>query len=369
VVYTPNIVFVRAIHKTSAGSKIPCDKYPLELIRCCCVVAMLLIASNIDSKNPLLPRMQQRCLWNLGEGRHNLFLCLMVLVSTIITSKLLLQGETNEAVARAGSVATEYATTADIKTIALLGERNSGTTWMLKELRRCYGQKIVVLNRLTRHKHYFQLDDGKKHNQTLVIAEFRDPYQYILAMVDKPRRTTDHRQMDWKTFVETPWTTERAASDLKYANSTGRVCQEKFTYNEVIPCERNPEENEYLTQKRAGKELVQSIPIYELKRDGSGEPYDSIVDLRADKIRNHVLEVKEFPFVNDVVVVRYEDLLKFGTGPLHKEIFASAGIEPHCDPTPPQPNRAPRPVGDDFKQWMDEHVDWEAEALIGYEPY
>ena len=41
-----------------------------------------------------------------------------------------------------------------IQTVALIGERNSGTTWMLKELRRCYQQKFTVLNHLTRHRHY-----------------------------------------------------------------------------------------------------------------------------------------------------------------------------------------------------------------------
>lgn len=358
---------------------------------------MVRLSNNINTKDPLPERMK-RCWLNLGDRRRSLLLCLVLLISAIIMRKsyeaaaeerVLGGGPVAATVTDASTVKTMYkgvassnsvspsdpgvstgtSTNTDIKTIALLGERNSGTTWMLKELRRCYSQNFVVLNHLIRHKHYFQFDDGKKHNQTLVVAEFRHPYQYILAMVEKPRRTTDHRQMDWKSFVETPWTTERAASDLKYENSTGRVCQEKFKYNEVIPCERYPEENEYLTQKQNGKGLVQSIPIYELKRDGSGEPFDSIVDLRADKIRNHVLEVKAFPFVEDVVVVRYEDLLGFGTEPLHREILKSAGIKPHCDPTPPQPNRPQRPVSDDFKRWMDEHVDWEAEALIGYEPY
>ena len=257
----------------------------------------------------------------------------------------------------------------EIKTIALIGERNSGTTWMLRELRRCYNQSFTVLNHLTRHKHYFQYDDGGlrvNHNRTLVVAEFRDPYQWLLAMVEKPRRTTSHRRMDWHDFVTTPWTTPRAPTDQKYANMTGPVCQEHFEYHEVVSCEKYPNPDEYMVYKTSRKR-EQTFPIYEMKRDGSGLPYDSVVDMRADKIRNHVLEVKGFTsFVEDVVVVRYEDLLAQGTGPFLNQVSTITGVEPHCQATPPQPKRPGRPMPEGFKEWMDKHVDWEAEALIGY---
>lgn len=267
-----------------------------------------------------------------------------------------------------------------INTIALVGERNSGTTWMLKELQRCYQNNFTVLNHLTRHKHAFQKDNVKLHNKnrTLVVAEFRNPYQYVLAMMDKPRKAIAHRQMkDWYTFVTTPWTTQRAASDEKYANRPDEpLCQQQYSYKEVVPCERNPAPNEYLTDKplrrsiresrRHRKGMVQDVPIYELKRDGSGEPYASIVDLRADKIRNHVLEVRDFAFVEDVVVVRYEDLLQQGTASLLQSITDITGTPPHCDATPPQPDRPQRPIDPEFKKWMNEHVDWEAEAIVGY---
>lgn len=254
-----------------------------------------------------------------------------------------------------------------IDTIALIGERNSGTTWMLRELRKCYGDSFRVLNHMTRHKHYFQYNYEKyPYNNTLVVAEFRNPYQWLLAMIEKPRRCTAHRNMDWKTFVTTPWTTARAPSDMKHANSTEPVCQERFRYHEVVSCERYPAPHEYLVFKDKNRPKNQSIPIYELRRDGSGQPYSHVMEMRADKIRNHVLEVREFPFVKGLVIVRYEDLLSHGTADLHSKVFEATGIRPHCAVTPPQPDRPQREMPDGFKAWVDEHVDWDAEALIGY---
>jgi len=331
---------------------------------------------------------------SLDDRRHKLFFSLLIFFCfTVILWKLTLMGRGIKEGSIAGATAATASatvavkhddsapsinTTVTINTIALIGERNSGTTWMFEELQRCYENSFTVLNHLTRHKHWFQYDDEKQHNRTLVVAEFRSPYQYVLAMIDKPRRALAHRQMDWYTFVTTPWTTERAASDLQYANSTGRVCRAGFTYDEVVACEKNPAPDEYLTHKplraqknntQLHKQSIQDIPVYELRRDGSGLPYSSIVDMRADKIRNHVLEVRDFPFVEDVVVVRYEDLLQQGTASLLDKITELTGARPHCKAVPPQPDRPQRPVTADFKKWMDEHVDWEAEALIGYNKY
>jgi len=219
------------------------------------------------------------------------------------TSKVVLGSTTSNKVVLGSTTSNgtedtaKHSNSETINTIALLGERNSGTTWMLKELQRCYEEKFSILNHLTRHKHDFQYDDGKQHNRTLVVAEFRDPYQYVLAMKEKPRRALAHRQMDWYTFVTTPWTTERTPSDMKYANSKGCVGRANFKFNEIVPCEKFPSSDEYLTEKplrfqedrqQRRKPIIQDIPVYELRRDGSGLPYRSIVDMRTDKIRNHV---------------------------------------------------------------------------------
>lgn len=85
--------------------------------------------------------------------------------------------------------------------------------------------------------------------------------------------------------------------------------------------------------------------------------------MRADKIRNHVIEVRNFPFVEDVVIFRYEDLLSDGTASLLSTITEITGTKPHCRASPPQPGRPQREVPEDFMKWMDKRVDWEEEAF------
>lgn len=107
-----------------------------------------------------------------------------------------------------------------IKAVSILGERNSGTTWMyewvmngkcidysffivllkfvlhwsiwhrlFRHLNECFNHTIPVKRRLTRYKHWFQdegvgepIDDG-----TLVLAIFRNPFEWVEAMRKKVR--------------------------------------------------------------------------------------------------------------------------------------------------------------------------------------
>lgn len=247
-----------------------------------------------------------------------------------------------------------------IKTISLIGEHNSGTTWTFKVLQQCFGELFTIKNRLTRHKHWFQFDDNKKHNQTLVVAQFRDPYQWVLASMEKPRRSPAHSNMDWKTFLTTKWTTEREKSDEKFANETGKVCKERFKYHEIVSCAPEPYPGEYFSKKGSNRS-----PWYEMRNDGSGMPYDSILDLRRDKIVNHIQTVANFPFVSAVIGVRYEELVRKGTSELIREIESKTGEKAHCEATPGQ-IRPQRVVPDEMAKWMNERVDWSTEALIGY---
>jgi hypothetical protein len=42
------------------------------------------------------------------------------------------------------------------------------------------------------------------------------------------------------------------------------------------------------------------------------------------------------------------------------------GAKAHCSPMDPQ-TLSPRPLSPEYVEWMKEHVDWETEALIGYD--
>eukprot|EP00586_Coscinodiscus_wailesii_P014063 CAMPEP_0172505320 /NCGR_PEP_ID=MMETSP1066-20121228/185476_1 /TAXON_ID=671091 /ORGANISM="Coscinodiscus wailesii, Strain CCMP2513" /LENGTH=208 /DNA_ID=CAMNT_0013281885 /DNA_START=65 /DNA_END=687 /DNA_ORIENTATION=- len=170
-----------------------------------------------------------------------------------------------------------------IRVISLLGERSSGTKWMFEELKKCFGGSLRVKRGLTRDKHWFQFDDGRERNKTMVIAMFRNPFDWTSAMIAKPHHAPNHFHLDWKKFVNKPWTMPRVGSDLNIPKTEGLICQEKFRYNEVVSCIKHPLPDEHYTWNTTYSERY---PLYELKNDGSGQPYESIVDLRRDKILN-----------------------------------------------------------------------------------
>lgn len=246
--------------------------------------------------------------------------------------------------------------------IRLLGERNSGTNWITAVLEQCF-PTIKTSCRLTRWKHWFQDDgvDGKVHNRTLVVAQFRDPYDWSAAMRKQPHHSPSHLRKHWKDFMTKTWTTTRPASDRKYVNESGHVCQEHFKLRDIISCEAKP--------KDVGEDKGYSShqPIYEMRHDGSGEPYNNILELRAAKIYNH-LSVKEWPWVADVIILQYERLLAEGTGFFLKQIEDITGVKPSCEPTEPQPKRKRRQMELEWVQHISDNADWEAEELIGYHP-
>lgn len=136
------------------------------------------------------------------------------------------------------------------------------------------------------------------------------------------------------------------------------VCQYEFRPYEAIPCVENS------TVFVPGFRKVHSL--YELRNDASGLPYQSILQLRADKIRNF-LSVANFVGVRHLEVVRYEDMAANGTASLIRKLERILGVPATCQPTDPQvvPN-PPLPPG--YEAYMRDHVDWDTEALLGYTP-
>lgn len=253
----------------------------------------------------------------------------------------------------------------EIKMISLLGERNSGTRWTSSHLEECFSHAIEVRTKLTRYKHWFQYPAPYRYpHETLVIAQFRNPYDWLKAMQHVPHHAPDHLQYRpddrWMEFLTSTWTMERIGSDK--INNTRR-CQEHFEYKDIISCEVEP------LPRSAYKKLDYSRhqPFYEMRNDGSGKPYDNIMELRTDKIRNF-LSMKEYDGIADVWAVQYEYFLTKGTQELLDEITRWTGIQPNCTARPPQQRRN-RPVEREMADFIRGHLNWTVEAWIGYGPH
>jgi len=253
-----------------------------------------------------------------------------------------------------------------ITQISLIGERNSGTSWIISHLRECFTESsgVRAIPKLVRFKHWFQedlppTDEEGERNNTVVIALFRDPYQWVKAMNKKAHHAPRHANLHWKEFVTRPWTMKRLDTDLHWLKGNQSLgvgptqieCQDRFTFNQINTCVHHYIEGSNKTIR------------YELQNDGS--PYDSVLDLRRDKILNH-LSVSEWEWVKAFQTVRYEDLLANGTSFLLRYLERVTGVNATCTPFPAQPERPGYPTSRGYIKWMNEHVDWDVEGLIGY---
>ena len=86
--------------------------------------------------------------------------------------------------------------------------------------------------------------------------------------------------------------------------------------------------------------------------------------MRRDKIYNF-LSIRNFTGVDAVFLVHYEQQVKKGTGPLLAKIERALGVNATCRPAEPHSLTA-RPLPYKYVNWMQAHVDWEAESRIGY---
>lgn len=264
-----------------------------------------------------------------------------------------------------------------IRQISILGERNSGTRWTYDHISECFNHSLAVENRLTRHKHWFQYNNPSKYlHDTLVLAQFRNPYEWLKAMEHVPHHSPAHLRTasnatlnaknaanDWKIFLTKPWTTKRVGKDLEMKGD--EICQDDFRYKDVVSCAVEPLP---LSHYRHTIRYSEHQPFYEMRNDGSGKPYNNILELRSDKIRNF-LSVANYPGVADVWVIQYEYLLAKGTAKLLQRIKEWTGVEPRCRTKPPQYRkpRKSRRIPAEFANHVREHLNWTTEAFIGYE--
>ena len=230
---------------------------------------------------------------------------------------------------------------------------------------------------LTRYKHWFQYDNPSKYkHDTLVLAQFRNPYDWFKAMERVPHHSPAHLRTkknatqdsndsanDWKVFLTKPWTTKRVGADLKLKGD--EMCQEDFHYRDIVSCVMEPlPASAYKFKPRYSEHQ----PFYEMRNDGSGLPYNNILELRTDKIRNF-LSTAKYDGVADVWVLQYEYLVNRGTQRLLERLAEWTGVEPQCEYKPPQnrKQKKTRRITKEFAQHIRLNLNWTVEKWIGYD--
>jgi len=178
-------------------------------------------------------------------------------------------------------------------------------------------------------------------------------------MWSHPHHSPNHMNMHWSEFLTKPWTMDRIGLDLN--TSKNAHCQQDFHFNEIVSCIREP----LPLVAYENCKYSEHQPFYELKQDGSGKPFANVMELRAAKIQNF-LGTKDYANVVDVWPVQYEYLLAEGTKNILDEIYKETGVPYTCDPFPPQV-RQQRKLSEKFMKYIDEHLDWTTEAMIGYD--
>jgi hypothetical protein len=268
-----------------------------------------------------------------------------------------------------------------------------------------------VRDEYTRCKHWFQEDELKNGNSAVVVSMFRDPMDWVEAMRSEPHHAHDHlhfrnntrvelvRQdpteddkwwweladiMPWEEFVTKPWVGRRGPKDAKLARTKAGIesaaCMNRYRFVDATPC--SPEDSS--TLKGLGEYK------YEYMNDGSGRGFNSIIDLRRDKVMNH-LSVAGFGHTRAFLPYRFEDFKANGTAALLRDVEEATGLKAKCNAVYGKERDAEgrviqspmatthrrlaekeiskkRELSAEYIEYMNRFVDWEVERLIGYYP-
>eukprot|EP00804_Cyclotella_cryptica_P004496 CCRYP_017629-RA/>CCRYP_017629-RA protein AED:0.04 eAED:0.04 QI:1284/1/1/1/1/1/3/156/1395 len=270
-----------------------------------------------------------------------------------------------------------------VSRIVVLGERHSRAEWLVGRLSRCFPD-IEVTYGFSRPGKFFQSPTANAPN-TLVIATFINPYDWVEQMRQNPINAPAHVNMQWADFVTSPWERTRSHLDSIVLDTAVEKCSFGFSYHEIIPChtQRDPNSADF--------------PLYELRHPPAGGfdamidiAYSNLLDLRADKIQNF-LSTAHYPGVVHLIKVRYEDLVwdsasytddaSYLTLPFPGIAGLLESIRGHTTLTPDisagwildengffkaEPLSVGMDLDADYIKWMEMHVNWSVEALVGY---
>ncbi|KAH9257801.1 hypothetical protein BASA81_003819 [Batrachochytrium salamandrivorans] len=192
-----------------------------------------------------------------------------------------------------------------IRHIRIIGERNSGTTLLRRDLQKML-RNTSVESGVTRQGYWFQ-DSGfdvPNRDEILVIHVVLEPYEWFARMQANPIHAPFHRKnppaefvsepaTNWSStsFFKLPWTFPRPGWD-NAAPENGH-CQHKYPLASVIPC----------SSPKAAK-ANKMYPVYEM-HPNRHIPFPTIVHLRTAKTFNFLNVSSWMPHV---VHVRSRDI-------------------------------------------------------------
>jgi len=252
----------------------------------------------------------------------------------------------------------KYQKKPEVKHLVILAERNSGLSWLYQKISDCYPQ-LKVSTSLVRPGFLFQTPKQALNAPTVILSLFVHPYTWVELMRKNPIYAPHHKDLPWQDFVAEPW--NYLAMEVQEDLPIDATCQYDFKKNYIVPC-----------KPKFTKE--QDKPVYELELNGSGHAYSSIIDLRADKILNHI-QTGTWENVTSHLTINYETLMRPGEfdkllANIDKE---TGGTLNHCDTSLLSDYIAPSLTNNDgydadyeYVKWMDDNLDWTVENMIGY---
>ena len=227
-------------------------------------------------------------------------------------------------------------------------------------------------------------------NSAVVVAMFRNPYDWVEAMRTEPLHAHDHlrwyqpgvngnkdidvgtndagewnaRPLEWKDFATKPWIGRRGKKDRVISRTIRGMnsvkCMDSYSFYDAVPCSLEDSS----TVDGLG------LYMYEYKRDRSERGFSSIIDLRREKILNH-LSVADFRGTRAFLSFRFEDMNDSGMVALIRSLEEATGMKAKCTATPgstfvQQDTIVLKELPVDYIEWMDRFVDWDVESRIGY---
>jgi hypothetical protein len=274
-----------------------------------------------------------------------------------------------------------------INEVHILGERNSGTKFVTNALQRCYPKSsgVKVHRDFLRQKHFFQPIESGDFSRSLVVVVVRDPVEWMAAMRELPYHSPNHLKgfrnvtnevipLTWQEFVNKPWTAVTSTIDLTLRDEDRHqpICTNRFRIDEVTPCSLDNVTAQGAPWNIPMKKWRGYSPVYEQRR---GTPYEHLLQMRADKIVNWILQIPLLMKIGGFAVVRYDDILNRGDefflkqvdAILHNRTSERQHLPARCSTTPPQPHRiGKRTIPHDFREWINQNIDVDSEKIIRY---